>query len=343
MGLLDSLFGGGPRKAQEQQAAMSVAAPVTPEQEQLSRLLPPAPAREGLIRGKTFGAGSTLGNIIGTLGDAFLVGQGRRPIYQDRLARKNEADALEGFTENPLEAIKRLSRINPDKATALHDKYLDNERLSRSEKRLEDQMDYKHKEQTHLRSVGMIGAARDQATYDAMLKRANSYRQANGLAPLELGAVYDPDEVRAARYSAIDPEDQQRLEDQAEYREDMSQYRRDNLTEREEYHDASVAEREASRKQRAALGEASIALRRDANDIRRNGSKPQPKVVQTKDGHIRYSADRTTAGHVDSKGIKTKLIKVGGKWKAIERIVPGPEGGTHVILVGDKWVKKETE
>lgn len=342
MGLLDSLFGGGPKKAQEQQQAMAVAAPVTPEQERLQALVQ-APPREGLIRGKTFGAGSTLGNIIGTLGDAFLVGQGRAPIYQQRLARKNEADALDGFTDDPLGAIKRLSKVSPDKATILYDRYMDNERMNRSEQRLEKQMEFAQREKAHNRSVGMLGAARDQATYDAMLKRANSYRQTNGLPPLDLPAIYDPDEVKAARYSAIDPEDQQRMEDQSEYREDMSQYRRDNLAEREGYHADSIAEREASRKQRAALGEASIELRRESNNIRRNGQKAEPKVVQTKDGAIRYSADRTTAGHVDSQGVKTKLIKVGGKWKAVERIIPGPEGDTRVVLVGDKWVKKETE
>lgn len=342
MGLLDSLFGGGPRKAQEQQAAMSVAAPVTPEQERLSALLPSAPAREGLIRGKTFGAGSTLGNIIGTLGDAFLVGQGRRPIYQDRLARKNEADALNGFTDDPLGAIKRLAQVSPDKATALYDRYMDNERLARSEKRLEDQVDFAQREKAHTRSVGMLGAANEK-TYGPLKARVDSYRAQHGLPPLELPDTYDPDAIKMARYSAIDPDDQQRMEDQAEWRDTSAQYREDNLAERQAYHEASVAEREASRRQRAALGEASLAVRREANSIRGRNQKPQPKVVQTKDGAFRFSADRSTAGHVDAKGVRTKLIQVGGKWKAIERIIPGPEGDTHVILVGDKWVKKEPE
>ncbi len=63
-----------------------------------------APPRTGM-----FGTKGTLRDILGTVGDAFLMQGGRDPIYS--AVRRNEkmADAMAGFSQNPQAAMERLA------------------------------------------------------------------------------------------------------------------------------------------------------------------------------------------------------------------------------------------
>jgi len=65
-----------------------------------------APARKGM-----FGTRGTLRDILGTIGDAFLVQSGHKAVYQPRRDLERQADAMVGFT-NPggqLAALERLA------------------------------------------------------------------------------------------------------------------------------------------------------------------------------------------------------------------------------------------
>lgn len=64
-----------------------------------------APERKGM-----FGVKGTLRDILGTLGDAFLVQGGGKEAYRPRRDQENQMDALGGFTQNPMAAIERLSQ-----------------------------------------------------------------------------------------------------------------------------------------------------------------------------------------------------------------------------------------
>jgi len=64
-----------------------------------------APERKGM-----FGMKGTLRDILGTLGDAFLVQGGGKEIYRPRREQEQQMDAMGGFTANPLAAMERLSQ-----------------------------------------------------------------------------------------------------------------------------------------------------------------------------------------------------------------------------------------
>lgn len=73
-----------------------------------------APQRKGM-----FGIKGTLRDIVGTLGDAFLVQSGANPLYRPQRQREMESDALVGFTSDPKAAMERLANINPEAALDL--------------------------------------------------------------------------------------------------------------------------------------------------------------------------------------------------------------------------------
>lgn len=72
-----------------------------------------APERKGM-----FGLKGTLRDIIGTVGDAFLINEGADPIYSKRRQQERESDALAGFTDNPLAAAERLAAAGNHKLAA---------------------------------------------------------------------------------------------------------------------------------------------------------------------------------------------------------------------------------
>lgn len=77
------------------------------------------PQRTGL-----FGIKGTLRDVLGTLGDSFLIGSGHNPIFQPQRQRERESDALIGLTEDPLAAVERLADINPQAAQQLFNNVL---------------------------------------------------------------------------------------------------------------------------------------------------------------------------------------------------------------------------
>lgn len=63
-----------------------------------------SPKRSGM-----FGTKGTVRDILGILGDAFLVQSGNKPIYHPQRQAEKEGDAMAGFTQDPLAALERLA------------------------------------------------------------------------------------------------------------------------------------------------------------------------------------------------------------------------------------------
>ena len=80
-----------------------------------------APAKK-----KRFGSGGLLRDIVGTLGDAFLVQGGADARYAPTRQKEREAEAMVGFSRNPLKAIERLAQESPEAAREMYAKYQQN-------------------------------------------------------------------------------------------------------------------------------------------------------------------------------------------------------------------------
>lgn len=73
---------------------------VPPTKEELQEILP----RQG-----AFGLKGTLRDILGYIGDAFLVQSGNKPVFAPQRQQERLGDALFGFTQNPQQAAERLA------------------------------------------------------------------------------------------------------------------------------------------------------------------------------------------------------------------------------------------
>jgi hypothetical protein len=73
---------------------------IAPREEELKEILP----RKGM-----FGVKGTLRDILGTLGDAFLVQGGRDAVYRPQRQREQMGDAMFGASQDPLQAAERLA------------------------------------------------------------------------------------------------------------------------------------------------------------------------------------------------------------------------------------------
>lgn len=84
---------------------------MSPHPDELEEIVP----RSGM-----FGVKGTLRDILGTVGDAFLAQGGRDAVYRPQRQQERQADAVYGFSENPLQAIERLAAAGfPEEAQQL--------------------------------------------------------------------------------------------------------------------------------------------------------------------------------------------------------------------------------
>lgn len=80
--------------------------------------------KELLPRQGMFGTKGTLRDVIGVIGDTLLGGSGADLMYQPQREKEKQADALYGFTDDPMAAIERLAAQGHTKeALALYNQY----------------------------------------------------------------------------------------------------------------------------------------------------------------------------------------------------------------------------
>lgn len=95
------------------------AAPMENEGEPLS-----VSGRNPYERKGLFGMKGTLRDVLGTIGDAFLIQSGNKAIYSPIRQREHVADAMRGFTDDPLSAIQALNKAGfPEQAQSLYQDY----------------------------------------------------------------------------------------------------------------------------------------------------------------------------------------------------------------------------
>lgn len=81
-------------------------------------------------KGRLFGTKGTLRDVLGTLGDAFLVQSGNKAVYAPRREQERLADAMGGFytgnESEQLAALEQASYENPEMASKLYGDYMQN-------------------------------------------------------------------------------------------------------------------------------------------------------------------------------------------------------------------------
>lgn len=69
----------------------------------------PNPHGNGIGLANIIGAKGTLRNVLGTLGDAFLIQAGHQPIHGPQADREREGQAMAGFQDDPAAAANRMA------------------------------------------------------------------------------------------------------------------------------------------------------------------------------------------------------------------------------------------
>ena len=88
-----------------------------------------------------FGMKGTLRDVLGVLGDAFLMQSGNAPIYAPTRRKEQISDAMAGYTDKPLEAIERVAYYDPQMAAELKKEYETNLLRQAQQQSLQDTRD----------------------------------------------------------------------------------------------------------------------------------------------------------------------------------------------------------
>jgi len=190
-----------------------------------------------------FGVRGNLRDIIGTLGDAFLIQSGNKPIYSE--ARRNEriAEAMGGFSQDPDTAIANVSKY--DRALGQdYSQQLDQSRAKLAEEqRLRQKLQFDQEGTFKERVAGLLLRSNDK-TYGPMLTNMRERAKALGLEGVLEGlpAAYDQGAVSDWSMGSMAPKDQVDADYKARSLESLDQNRRDrlNLDERKMVTDARM-------------------------------------------------------------------------------------------------------
>lgn len=68
-----------------------------------------------------FGVKGTLRDVLGILGDAFLVQSGNKPVYSAVREKEKLSDAMAGFTKNPRAASERMAQVSPEAGRGMYE------------------------------------------------------------------------------------------------------------------------------------------------------------------------------------------------------------------------------
>lgn len=157
--------------------------------------VPPGMLKEMMPRKGMFGTKGTLRDILGVVGDAFLLQSGNKPIYAPQREREKMGDALYGFSDNPLAAVERLAAQGyPDQAAELYKNYQTNQTNRYYKEALAADRSYKQLGDVRNRAARYLSMA------DTPEKRAYALQLIRGLAsqaniPVEQVLGSNPDDL----------------------------------------------------------------------------------------------------------------------------------------------------
>ncbi len=172
-----------------------------------------------------FGMKGTLRDVIGLVGDAFLVQSGNAPVYAPRRRQEQISGAMAGFTEDPLAASERTAYFDPALGRELYHDYEDNlvkkaqaESLAASRQSQIQDRDFKQYKNAR-EQIGALfntpGAVVDGKINPKALQLAERIAGSANmtLEDFLINEGMTEEEVRQYARSVIDPYKQERLED----------------------------------------------------------------------------------------------------------------------------------
>jgi hypothetical protein len=258
-------------------------------------------------------------SIWGVLGDAILLNSGHKgPFFKDRVEKKNYTRAMEGFTQDPMAAIRRIATFDPESAWKMYGQMRDDQRGDEAQQRLMG----KDKETLRQRGVSMLGRIKDDGSnYHVVRPIYNDYITRNGIEAPLLPEEFNIDEIEAYFMSGQKPSEvamdevrrmrESRQTEQGDRRLDQND-RKIGITER------NVESQIESREVRDQVAVRGVSVREQAEA--RQGKKASGATEGGRKVRTKYGL-----GDVDPSG---KYLRV-----------KGPDGSTYIYRStgGDNW------
>lgn len=200
-----SLFGLLPQGVVE---AVAGAGGPNPMAQMVAPQQPQLPQHSGM-----FGLKGTFRDVLGVLGDAFLMNSGINPIYRGQRQQEKIGDALAGFDQDPVGAIQRLGEVDAALGQKYYGDYLDSvdRQAALAQKAKSDA--FSQEGQFSTRLGGMFGAA-NEATYGPMLANARKRAESLGMGHLldGLPETYDKAAVNNWVRGTMEPKEQANID-----------------------------------------------------------------------------------------------------------------------------------
>ena len=155
-----------------------------------------------------FGLKGTPRDLLGILGDSFLMANGIDPLYYQGREKEKFGDAMAGLGADPEGAIAKASGIDPATGQKLYDNYLDSRDRNAKLKQDAENDAFKNESIFATRIGGILAAANPQ-TYPAILANARKQAEAKGYSERLSGLpeTYDKASVDAWVRGTMEPKD----------------------------------------------------------------------------------------------------------------------------------------
>lgn len=176
------------------------------------------------------------GTILGAIADGYLMAHGGKPMFTVMRQQENMDNAMKGFTENPMQAIRRVGTFDPDTAWKMLNQQTDNDNQKNQLARQNQVLDNANESYTYNRVAGMMGAA-NEGNWSQMRDQAIAYgksrnKDVSALIPPE----YSPDAIQGLQYGAVPVAKQMQIGEQTRNHDLQHSDRAASLGERSEFH-----------------------------------------------------------------------------------------------------------
>lgn len=174
-----------------------------PEVQAMQQVTSQYPQHSGL-----FGVHGTLRNVLGTLGDAFLISAGHQPIYSQKINEEHMADAMAGFASDPRAAAGRVAAVAapnaPQTALSINQDYQTQElrKAQQEQNNWYRQSTVQQRQATQLDKVAPVAGA---ILNDPSIKTPDDYAKAHQRVTAMVQRI-DPN-ATPADIGAVDPAD----------------------------------------------------------------------------------------------------------------------------------------
>ena len=217
---------------------------------------PPVPQAEPVDNRPSgmFGMKGTIRDIIGTLGDALLVGGGGQAVYAPQKREEKLGMAMQGFNEDPEAAIARMQAQGFGKEAAEAREALERKKFEEAKLAVMERKDNREareatdkEQQAALNLAGRIGMAMDENNWPAMRKWYEQFFVSRKMQPpIDLPEEYSEEARQDIIEMGMGAEKQAELEIATKKAEDLAAYRNRYLGIQEKTADSLKETREAT-------------------------------------------------------------------------------------------------